>query len=161
MTDLNPTSDGLLRAMARHSAETSADGRKRILEEHSAAYRWLMASFLAVNGGGLIFLKDAKLESPTWLLASAIAFYVGIVGAFAIAWLGQRAARAAVEPMTELEVFWTMVSQTGIFDEEQFRTLTSKTAAVVSKSKLAPKAGWVSLAAFTVGLILIAAGWKT
>jgi hypothetical protein len=149
-----------LKAMARHSVESATDGRKRILEEHSAAFRWLMASFLAVNGAGLIYLKDAEFVTPGWVLYPAIAFYVGVVSAFAIAWLGQRAAGRSAEVMSELGVFWAMVAHTGEFHEEEFKRLSVRAQRAVARTKFAPLAGWLSLLSFSAGLILIAAGWK-
>jgi hypothetical protein len=141
--------------MAAHAADTASDGRRRLLEEHSAAFRWLMASFLAINGGGLVFLKDLEIESPTLRITAATAFYLGIVSALAIAWLGQRSARAAVEPMSKLSVFWAMTAEAGEIDEGELTKLNNEISAVTAKARLAPVAGWASLLSFTVGLALL------
>lgn len=151
----------LVRAMAAHAAQSASDGSRRLLEEHSAAFRWLMASFLAINAGGLIVLKDFDVASWPLRIVAAAAFYIGAVSALAIAWLGQRSARAAIEPMSKLSVFWSITAEAGEIDQDQLAQLNEDVSGVTSKAKLAPYAGWVSLLAFTIGLTTIIVGGST
>jgi hypothetical protein len=130
---------------------------ERLLEEHSAAFRWLMASFLAINGGGLLVVKDL---GPPWNsseMLAALSFYIGIVLALAIAWLGQRAARAALTPISKLSGFWSTVVATGEYDQEHHQEIISEFPKTLKKIRYAPLAGWGSLIAFSIGLGLI--GW--
>jgi hypothetical protein len=158
MTD--PDTDQL-KALAAYMAESASDGRRRLLEEHSAAYRWLMASLLALNAGALLFLKDANAQHAIAKLAAAVAFYVGIGCALAIAKLGQKAAQAAIEPMSKMSTFWTYVAQTGELDQGTLDGLNSEMNATTRKARLAPVAGWLSFLAFTIGVFIVVADWRT
>ncbi len=137
--------------------QTVNSSHERLLEEHSAAFRWLMASFLAINGGGLLVLKDLGTPWNLPEMLAALAFYIGIVLTLAIAWLGQRAARAAITPISKLSGFWSMVAATGEYDQDQHQEVISEFPKAMKKIRFAPFAGWGSLIAFTVGLGLV--GW--
>jgi len=143
-------------AKAQLNAATKASDR--LLEEHSAAFRWLMASFLAINGGGLLVLKDLGAPWNKYEIAAGFAFYAGIVAALAIAWLGQKASRAALTPFSKLSSFWTTVAATGEYSITDHREILAEFPLVERKSRFAPLAGWLALLAFTFGLILLGAG---
>lgn len=131
MTDEVTPDPTLVRAMAVHAAQAATEGRQRLLEEHSAAFRWLMASFLAINAGGLLTLKDFNVGAPSSKLIAAAAFYCGVVSALAIAWLGQRSARSAIEPMSQMSVFWAMTAEAGEVDQNELEKLNTRIAAVL------------------------------
>jgi hypothetical protein len=144
----------------QHAAVTSS--QNRLLEEHSAAFRWLMASLLAINSAGLLVLKDGLGSMSVWKALAGVSFYAGIVSAFAIAWFAQQVVRASLPLYSKQIAFWATVHVTGEFDPETHAQVIQEPTDVYEKSKMAPRAGWISLAAFTIGLICIGiAAYKT
>lgn len=129
--------------------------RTSLMEEHSASFKWLMASLLAINAGGLLALKDAKGPLSAISLASGCCFYLGIAGALMVAWLGQRSARALLEPLSELVGFWKAVSVFGHFEEADHKAILSRVQASVRQARYPAWAGWLSFLSFSIGLLLL------
>lgn len=155
---LDPASDLEIEQNRRLAEISVSDARRSLdllLEEHSVAFRWLMASFLAINSGGLFILKDLSTTLTWHKIGAGVAFYVGIITALAIAWLGQKACRAAVRPLSQLSGFWASTFAYGAYDIECHQRILDELVSATKKNKLAPLAGWLSLLSFTVGIALI------
>ena len=135
--------------LASHSLVRTSESRRVILEEHSAAFKWLMASFLAINGGGMISLVDMKI-GPDWRTAAGVSFWIGIVCALGIAWRGQVQARAGLEKLAKIEAFWATVVASGQLDTEELGSLEREMDSV--KPGASRLFGWISLLAFSLGL---------
>jgi len=145
--------DDEIRAIAAREVESGISAKQTILEEHSASFKWLMASMLAINAGGLVKCADVVGIPSSWRLVAAISFLVGVLAALAIAWLGQRAARAMLTPLGEMIAFWTLVSATARFDETEHKKLLANVQASVASGQKSRWAGWLSTIAFAVGVI--------
>lgn len=152
--------DRLARVKAIAAAEVASftTAKQTILEEHSASFKWLMASMLAINSCGLIKVSDLNSLQAMHQLAASIAFLVGILAALAIAWLGQIASRRMIEPLALAIAFWTITSATGEFDEEEHSEIIAKIQASVKSGNRSRWAGWLSTIAFSAGVILILTG---
>ena len=143
------------RKIAEINCLAVTSSRNRLLEEHSAAFRWLMASLLAINSAGLLVLKDELGSMSVWTVLAGISFYLGIVSALAIAWFAQRVVIASLPSYMEQIAFWSAVYGTGDYDTELHQEILKKPKDAVEKSKIAPLAARVSLLAFTIGLVFI------
>lgn len=148
-----------LKNLAAHLSELAVEGRRSLIDEHSASFRWLMASFLALNGGGMIGLKDFRLSSPEYALVAGISFFLGIVCALLIAFLGQKSNQRMIEPMSHLAVYWHGVSMTGEVDEAIQADIDMRIVDATKKGRWPSRAGFGSLAFFAAGLTAIAMGW--
>lgn len=73
MTEEGPTDEDV-RSIARLELSAASDLRNRLMDEHAASFRWLIATLFAANGGALIALVGledvppyAKLWACGWL----------------------------------------------------------------------------------------------
>lgn len=142
------------RELAATELTRTSESRRTLLDEHSASFRWLMASFLAINSGGLLFLANSKVHNLRLYSVAGVSFYLGIIAALAVAWLGQRVNRRAIAPLSKLESYWALVSATGKFDQEEFDAVMAEVA-LTANPGMARYAGWLSVIAFSVGVFAI------
>jgi len=147
-----------VKAIAMHELDAAKSSRQALLEEHSASFKWLMASMLALNSGGLFALSDMADIEGAHRAASAIMFVIGILCALAIAWLGQISARKMLEPLSEMTSFWIVAAASGQFNEDEHSRIGSEIQSVIDKSKKARYCGWVSVVAFVLGVGSIGTG---
>jgi hypothetical protein len=110
-----------------------------------------MASLLAVNGAGLLGIKDLPLT--VWSAVSAGSFYIGIAGSLLIAWFGQKAAQAMLAPLSELIGFWTITAVSGEFSADLHRQIIEKVEKSMTVGRRSGRAGWIAFLAFTAGII--------
>ena len=151
--------DDELQLSALHLSELGVEGRRHLTEEHSASFRWLMASFLAMNGAGLISLKDIKLSDPTHAFIGGIAFFVGIVFALLIAFLGQKSNQKMLDPVARMSLYWRGVATTGILNQEVQQDIDDRMSVAMKSAKWPSRSGFLSLLFFAFGLAVIAHGW--
>jgi hypothetical protein len=139
---------------AEEKLRRTSEARLILIEEHSAAFKWLVASFLAVNGGGLLALGDLKIDLAQKQLAGS-AFWFGIVCALGIAWQSQVIGRKAINKLSESELLWLSAIETGELDVAEGQRLENEFKAI---SVWPARAfGWASLLAFSVGVFLAGA----
>jgi hypothetical protein len=143
--------------LAANELARTSESRRLIIDEHSASFRWLMASLLAINSGGLFLLKDMAIADPAWQISAAICFYLGIVAALAVAWFGQRSNRRSIQAAVNVESFWAVVSSTGRLDQEAHSELI-QSISTAAKPGFSRHAGWLSLLFFTGGLVSAGCG---
>ena len=156
---MDTNNDDELRLSALHLSELGVEGRRNLTEEHSASFRWLMASFLAINGGGLISLKDIKLSDATHAFVSGIMFFGGIVFALLIAFLGQKSNQKMLDPMARMALYWRGVASTGILNPEVQQDIDDRMSTALKSAKWPSRSGFLSLLFFALGLAAIAHGW--
>jgi alpha-beta hydrolase superfamily lysophospholipase len=147
------------RELAEAKLRRTTEARQRLVDEHSASFRWLMASLLAVNGGGLVTMASLadKVANETALIASAGAFWLGILAALGVASLGQTINRKAANVLSDIELFWTVVAIYGNLDQEKAQELDDRYVSVSSRS--AKWCGYVAVACFSVGLAILGSNW--
>ena len=141
-----------IKDFAQFEREAALSARNVLLDEHSASFRWLMASLLAVNGGGLITFRESDLPLDGFGIIAAACFYVGMGAAFLIAMFGQRASQAMLSPVSEMVSFWNLASATGDFEETEYDKILYKVNAVGPIGTGSRVAGYTSFLAFTLGL---------
>jgi hypothetical protein len=130
------------------------EARRTILEEHSAAFRWLMASLLAINAGGLLALDDAKTQSP-YLLISGGLFLIGVLASLLIGVFSQRANQAVIVHLANVTNFWIEAYEKDEFDSESHQNLMDAGTAVLRRARSSRVAGWASAISFASAIILM------
>ncbi|MFM2410294.1 MAG: hypothetical protein RL481_1122 [Pseudomonadota bacterium] len=137
--------------------------RGRIMEQHASAHKWLMASLLALNGAGLLAVKDVASRFEMIPYVAALFFYLGCAAAMYVAVLGQRASQVGLEFLSRAITFWTVVKVSGEFNAEAQQEMMGDQNDLAVASKLAPKVARFSFGFFSAGLIclVIASATKT
>ena len=138
--------------IARREHESCLSTRASMLEEHSASFRWMMASLLAINAGALTMVKDAFAANAVWASFAGTSFFVGIACSLLIARFGQKAIQAMIGPLSEAVAFWSIVSVTGEFVQDVHDAIGVKINTAMAKGKIPSFFGFAAFAAFSVGL---------
>lgn len=140
-----------VRRIAQHELENATESRRTLIEEHSAAFRWLLASLLAVNGGGVLVLKDLLRFSLANAVIAASFFLGGIMFALLTGWFSQRANRAMIQPLSEMIAFWITCAETNEFDEGTFKQVSETLTPALKKARPTQICGWLSAMSFLAG----------
>ncbi|MBB4100162.1 hypothetical protein [Sphingomonas kyeonggiensis] len=148
-------SDALIPLADQQIALTQA-GLKSLIEETSASYRWLMASMLAINGAAAAAVLNGAMLPPAHKAAPLLFFYIGTMAALAIAFFGQLANRAMIAPVGNALVFWTQVKADQSLDEARWREIEAAITAAQKKGAASKLSGWISAAAFSLGILAAA-----
>jgi FtsH-binding integral membrane protein len=144
------------RQLAEEKLRRASAARATLIDEHSAAFRWLMASLLAINGGGLVALADIELPK-NFYVGSGASFWIGIVAALGLGWRSQVINRKAMEKLAVVEQVWTTALALGELNSLVAQTADEGLASV--KSTSARVFGWLSVAAFSGGVWIAGIGY--
>jgi hypothetical protein len=136
-------------AKLRHDALIATQAK--LLDEHSASYRWLMASLLAINIGALAMIKEAIVLNPARGIASVVFFCVGIGFALLIAVLGQKANQKMLKPISEAVELWGIISITGQYVDEVEKRISNEINSA-SRQPWPRRFGVLSFVAFLCGV---------
>jgi Ni,Fe-hydrogenase I cytochrome b subunit len=156
--DLDPA---LVQRIAETEITNLLESMKIIVEEHSSSFRWLIASFFAVNGGGVIAVAGQSNMPRVYSVAAGFLFCIGILLALLCAWLSQRANRAMLRPVSEVLSFWLSVAHFGELDQEGLIEIEQKMTKAMKVSRPTQFSGWFSVAAFSLGMCVAGAGYWT
>ena len=137
---------------AEYELVSLAEARRAILEEHSAMFRWLIASLLAINGGATIAIVGSDSFSIATIFYSCLCFVIGIFAALLSAFLGQRANRAMLEPLGKLSGYFIAVAQEGAEIEDAKVPILAEVSAAMKKAMPGRACGWLSAIAFGFGV---------
>lgn len=149
--------DNIISRLAELQLASTQRGQNIILEQHASSFKWLMASLLALNAGGLLSISDIKFSSQAVLIVSSFSFYLGIGLALLIAVFGQLSANASLPPLERLAAFWVETALDGEFDEDEFSKLNADLQSTVKIALRSRIVGWISFLAFSVGLACVGA----
>ena len=152
MTELSDNAP--VKAIAAHTADQSTSMSRILLEEHSASFRWLMAYLLTINAGGLLFQKELEKASTLLTLAAGISFFLGIFCSLLIAYLGQKSVQRMMGPITEMGLYWRIVSITGELDLEKQDDLNRRVGEAMAIGKWPRICGFLSFFFFGIGLAI-------
>jgi len=145
--------------LARSQVETMRMTQGRLMEEHSASLRWFMASLLALNGAGLASIAQQADLAVWYKISASAAFYLGVMGALAIGWFGQRSAQAALSAMSQVIAFWIIASVKGEIDEAAHKEVHAQADPANKLVHKSPRfAGWLSAVGFTIGVVMVGVG---
>lgn len=143
--------------LASLQREVALQTKKSAIDEMSHAWRWVMASVLTVNSGGLIAaVAAAKIDHP-WSIAAIVVFYFGVMTALTMGWK-QVALIARMLPVhSEAIAFWETASIEGELGDIAALQAVRDKLFVAGKSKLtAGGLSKISFALFSVGLLCLA-----
>ena len=108
-----------IEALADFEAEAAVESRSKLIDQHHSAFRWIIASLFALNGGAIlsIFGKGELGIGSTYL--AFWVFFGGIVATFLTVVTAQISDRLMIARMHGWGLYWKVVGVTGIRDEEQ------------------------------------------
>jgi hypothetical protein len=107
-----------------------------------------MASFLAINGGGLLAISNLEMSTTMFRIAGG-AFWLGIICALGLAWRSQLINRRAIQKLSYIELIWTTAIAVRDIDPKVAEDAEKDLAAISPRSARA--FAWASVACFSVG----------
>ena len=132
---------------------TLLESKTSAIDEQAAMARWLIASLLAINSGGLIYLANAKINMNYYCAVAAVAFIAGILFAMLNAYLIQVIAMRMIAPLDDTISYWTIISDPRHEDADRLTELSEQYQRAGKYGWTAPVAGWLSVLAFVVGVL--------
>lgn len=155
MTDRETTSDDI-RRLAEINLNVIISMQGRLLDENSAAFRWIFASLLSINGGAAIGSISSEFVTLDGKVCGGIAFSCGIFFALMLAYITTFSVKAAMQPLVDLIDFWAAAVLTGKADHGD---LEDKQKAVRFSVKpwtfFSHLFGWLSLLSFVAGVVIV------
>ena len=146
--------------LASFQREVAIATKKIVMDEMSHASRWIMASVLAINSGGLIasISKVSSLEG--WATSAFVAFYCGVFLALSMGWTSMSLSQRLLSPNSKLIVFWEMAAIDGDFEAQELEVFRDELLAAGSKTIMLRTIGYWSFVLFTAGLLCLAMSFK-
>ena len=151
----------LLTTLAMHICEQSMASSRMLMEEHSATFKWLMASLLALNSGGLFLIKDFFSNDHYFSVLAALAFFIGIFLSLMIAFVGQKSHQKMLPPVNKLAIYWRSVALTGEKNEDLKSRITKEMDEATVLGRWPSRIGFGSFFFFGLGLALAVCAMKT
>jgi hypothetical protein len=148
----------LLVRLAELELERLIEYRRLISDQHVQAYRWLVASLLAVNGGLALSVLNGQTTVSIWRVVAASIFFVGIMTALLSAKFSQSSYDRFAPVVNEWIGYWAKVAV------EQERRIDLELALegdlrkAGNYSKRVGRCGWLSAFAFAIGCTVVALG---
>lgn len=149
----------LNRVGASYELQFAAHLRDKSMEQAISMGAWLVASLLALNGGGALAVLNAvdRLAQPT---VPASIFIAGIMFALANAAGIQWSGYAQLKPMSEMIGYWITVADDGVRTAAFEDQLKAKVRPLIIRGKLASAAGWISAFLFLAGCVCFATNFE-
>ncbi len=154
MTD-GPTDQMLWQRVAEAELAAATHSRDFLLEAHQDAYKWLTASLLAINSGGILATLNATSGLAQFRVAAGLLFYLGMMAALLSQYLSQRAGRLTMAPLGALMGYWISVVHSGEHSQEMWEKLNEDLQDSVKKALSTQIAGWASAILFSAGVALL------
>lgn len=152
---MSPITDpALQKILAEREAARMEASRKFTEDQFSSMAKWLMASLLAVNGGGaLAALNIAKSTQMFWMPGALFGIGIG----FAIfSGVAMQEAQGRYHPyIIELERYWATVAYTGQCVPDREVEIENKIKRLSLLMRLPPIFGWVSGCLFAGGMLAL------
>ena len=125
------------------------------VDQVTSLSKWLTASLLAVNSGGLVSLMSHAdtISHSGWAAAS---FLLGLLFSLLGAVANQEIYNRMSEPIMEMLVYWQDVGATGQSDGQKHDLIAEKLRKISRWTFFGPVFGWVSGLAFFGGASAIA-----
>lgn len=149
-------SNSVLRQLAKFEVASATESRLKLIEEHGAAFRWLVASLFAVNGAGILALISNEGIDPSSVRAALFLFFLGLVAAFGTAFVAQQSDRKMISQIHRWGLHWAVVEVTCALDPTGEAEIKEGIAAAEATGRKARLIGWLSMVAFFSGAIVAA-----
>ena len=157
MTDESPSAQDV-RDIAKLELSTALGARNRLVEEHAASFRWLIASLFAANGGAIIALSAADAVPTHAKLWAGAWFTVGILCSLLIARMNQSMIQKTLDPLSNLIAFWGAVAHGMEFDGDEHTRLMDQARRSTKQSWPVQLCGWAAVLCFLFGMIAAGTG---
>ncbi|WP_147367327.1 hypothetical protein [Aurantiacibacter xanthus] len=146
------------RQVASLQREVALQTKKLSIDEMSHAWRWVMASVLTVNSGGLIAaVATAEIDRP-WSLAAIFLFYLGVFFSLLIGWRQVSLIGRMLPIHSEAIAFWESASIEGdINDISKLEEIRDKLLAAGKTKVTSGGLGKLAFFLFSAGLLCLAA----
>lgn len=141
--------------VALHNVENFGRLQEAMIEQHAGMFKWLLASLLAINGGGAIAVMNATNLALVWKLDAALAFSFGICAAMLSGQLGQKFNMKSLGPVSKRRGYWLAVSQSGVYIPADSNELDVEYNRSTKWAWTVPAAGWLSAAMFAAGAVCV------
>jgi hypothetical protein len=149
-----------IKKCAEIEVQTLSEMRQLILDQHSSGFKWLNASLLAINGGGLISIFSSNALSLHYKRAACISLLIGILFALISGRLGQTFSLRGILPLQRWSGYWIGVSLSGSRDEEIETALAVESQNAIRWAWVGQACGWASVGTFVVAAIFAGLGLK-
>jgi hypothetical protein len=151
MTDQPPDPNPI--SVAAFELSTIIPLQGRLLDEHAASFRWLVASLFAANGGGLVAIATADKLSDYGMVWSCFWFGLGILSSLLCGWFNQRMVNWTLPPVNALIAFWARVAHGMPFDGNENQRLLDAITKSTKRGWLTQASGWLAAVTFILGMI--------
>jgi hypothetical protein len=108
-----------MRRLAAFEVTAAEESRAKLIDEHSAAFRWMIASLFALNGGAILTIFGTERLGVQPVLPAFWVFFAGVVATFLAVLFGQLSDRAMIAQMHKWGLYWTTVASLDERDESQ------------------------------------------
>ena len=138
---------------AGHEIDFLSKMRQASMDQSADAAKWLLASLLAINGGGAVAavnsIEKLQIGVPAGLFAA------GIMLALASAVIIQSVGYRSLAPIQEAIGYWITVVDDGTQADEYEAKLKKRFLKLRWFGMLAPAAGWCSAGCFVCGALTL------
>jgi hypothetical protein len=155
ITELDP---GLVQRIAELEVSKTTQMLSMLLQAHQDAYKWLLGSLLAINGGGMLALLNANGLDRKVTIVIAIFFYLGIMNALLSGYLSQKANQYLIEPLGKSIGYWMSVAHDGEHVPKAWEDIEERIQQSVKKAWPVQVAGWISALCFSIGVLAFGCG---
>jgi hypothetical protein len=151
--DLSDVDPAIWQRVAEQELANANYSRNALLEAHQDAYKWLLASLLGVNSGGMFALLN--VANMDWSSKGIVAlfFYLGIMAALLSGYLSQKANRTLIGPLGEASGYWISVAHDGEHLPHIWEGIEEKIQSAIKQARPTQFAGWLSAVFFSIGAI--------
>lgn len=140
---------------AKYSAELAKVSHQKSIDEHNAAFRWLLASLFALNGGAIVAIINSSNAPKSLVHWPASLFFAGILAAFWMAIMAQNSDRRMIAAMAMWGAYWTEVSVTCEINPDRESEISRLVALGERFGRRGRQSGIISMALFGMGCILV------
>lgn len=107
-----------VQSLAEFETASAIESRSKLIDEHNAAFRWMVASLFALNGGAIFSMLSGDRFGLAPATPAFWMFFGGIVSTFMTVILAQISDRLMIAQMHQWGLYWTMVRDTGTRDPQ-------------------------------------------
>tara|TARA_R110002033_G_scaffold29694_2_gene66389 strand:- start:231 stop:722 length:492 start_codon:yes stop_codon:yes gene_type:complete len=145
------------KSLALLQREIALTTKKIVMDEMSHAARWIMASVLAINSGGLIASISRNDELGAAMVGAVAAFYVGLSLALMMGWNLIKINQKQLPIHSDFIAVWERAAIDGFIEEDSIKQIADRLLKLASKEMGLPSIySRLSFLSFTVGLVFLA-----
>lgn len=146
----------IVKRLAAFEITASIESRSKMIDEHGSAFRWMVASLFALNGGSILSIFGSDGFGAPYLFLSFWVFFAGIIFTFATVIMAQISDRKMIAQLHSWGLYWTRVSCTGVTDLQHEKEIKDKISDAENFGRQARVLGFFAMMAFVVGVLTAA-----